>query len=167
MEREADRGTEVEAKRSRFQDMAAEGLITLDELRAKLGELEDARRTAEAEAKTLRHRADRARDLELDKKTLLSTYAELVPEQLDALTSDERRQVYGMLRLRWEAGADGTLEGRGLLSENLGVLRGRGLCEDEPTPPRESENTKIPRVTFRAVLGNGSQQVQLELSMRR
>jgi hypothetical protein len=76
--------------------------------------------SAEAEAKTLRHRADRARDLEPDKETLLSTYAELAPEQLDALTSDERRQVHGMLRLRWEASADGTPEGRGLLSEKFG-----------------------------------------------
>ena len=133
-----ERLTEVEAKRSRFQDMAAEGSITLAELRAKPGQLEDARRTAEAEAKTLRHRADRAWDLELDKETLLSTYAELVPEQLDALTSDERKQVYGMLRLRWEASADGTPEGRGLLGENLGVLRGRGLCENEPTPSCQS-----------------------------
>jgi hypothetical protein len=96
-----ERLTEVEAKRSRFQDMAAEGSITLAELRAKPGQLEDARRTTGAEAKTLRHRADRARDLELNKETLLSTYAELVPEQLDALTSDERRQVYGMLRLKY------------------------------------------------------------------
>ena len=127
------RPTEVEAKRSRFQEMAAEGLVTLAEPRAKLGEPEDARRIAEAEAKTLRHRADRARDLEPDKETLLSTYAELAPEQPDALTSDERRRVHGMLRLRWEASADGTPEGRGLLSENLGVLRGRGLREDEPT----------------------------------
>ena len=130
--------TEVEARRSPFRDTAAEGLVTLAELRAKLGEPEDARRTAEAEAKTLRHRADRARDLEPDKETLLSTYAELVPEQLDALTSDERRQVHGMLRLRWEASADGTLEGRDLLSENSGVVRGGGLCENEPTPSCQS-----------------------------
>jgi len=33
--------------------------------------------------------------------------------------------------------------------------------------PRESENTKIPRVRFRAVLGDGTPQGQLELSMAR
>ena len=82
------------------------------------------RRTAEAEAEALHRRAGRTQDLECNKETLLSTYAELVPEQLDALTSEERRRVYGMLRLRWEASADGTLGGRGVLSEKIDLIRG-------------------------------------------
>ena len=54
-EREAkvwlDKLVEAERKRSGFQDMAAEGLITFDELREKLASLEESRRVAEEELK--------------------------------------------------------------------------------------------------------------------
>jgi hypothetical protein len=39
----AEKLAEVDSKRSRYQDMAAEGLITFDELRAKLGDLRKTR----------------------------------------------------------------------------------------------------------------------------
>ena len=52
-EREAkawlDKLAEAEGKRSGFPDMAAGGLITLDELRTTLAGLEETRRTAERE----------------------------------------------------------------------------------------------------------------------
>ena len=40
---------EADRKRAGYQDMAAEGLITFDELRAKLAALEETRETAERE----------------------------------------------------------------------------------------------------------------------
>jgi hypothetical protein len=41
---------------------------------------------------------------------LLDEYALMAPEALDALTPEEHRQVYGMLRIRAVVRIDGTLE---------------------------------------------------------
>jgi hypothetical protein len=50
----AEKLAEVDSKRSRYQDMAAEGLITFDELRAKLGDLRKIREAAERDLEALR-----------------------------------------------------------------------------------------------------------------
>jgi hypothetical protein len=47
--------SEVEHKRTKYQEMAASDLITFDELRSRLSELEETRRTAERELATLRN----------------------------------------------------------------------------------------------------------------
>ena len=59
--------------------MAAEGLITIDELRTKLAALEESRKTATAEVERIRERAERARALESDKEVLLREYSAMVP----------------------------------------------------------------------------------------
>jgi len=114
-------------KRSRLQDMAAEGLITFDELGAKLNALEEecerVRRTLEALED---HRA-RLRDLERDKHALLDHYAGLLPEALDGRAPEERHYVYKLLKLRANMHPDKMLEVSGVLREDL------GLCESEPS----------------------------------
>jgi hypothetical protein len=45
----ADRFAEAERKRGGYQEMAAADLITFDELRSRLAELDDTRRAAECE----------------------------------------------------------------------------------------------------------------------
>jgi site-specific DNA recombinase len=112
-----DRLAELDAKRSRFQDMAAEDHITLEELGAKLRELGEQRTTAERELDALRLRRVRLEDLERDKETLLEDYARMVPEALDELTGEERHQVYRMLRLQVYVYPEGDLEVRGVLRE--------------------------------------------------
>jgi hypothetical protein len=64
---------EANRKRSGFQDMAAEGLITFDELRAKLAKLEESRTFAQLELEALEVRRTRLQDLERDKATLLES----------------------------------------------------------------------------------------------
>jgi hypothetical protein len=120
-----DRLAEVEHKRASFQDMAAEGLITFDELRIKLAALEETRQTARRELATLEGRSERLRALERDRDALLENYAEIMPETLDALEPEERHRVYKMLRLKMVAFPDGTLEVSGALREGLLV------CKDE------------------------------------
>ena len=122
-----DRLSDVELKRASFQDMAAEGLITFDELRAKLAALEETRQTARRELAALKGRAERLRALERDRDTLLQTYAELVPEALVALEPEEHHRIYSMLGLRVLAFLDGSLEVSGALREDLLV------CTDETT----------------------------------
>ena len=118
-----DRLAEVERKRASFQDMAAEGLITFDELRAKIAALEETRQTARRELATLEGRSERLRALERDRDTLLENYAEIMPEALDTLEPEERHRVYKMLRLRVVGFPDGTLEVTGALREELLVCK--------------------------------------------
>jgi DNA repair ATPase RecN len=119
-EREAkawhDKLAEVDRKRSGFQDMAAEGLITLDELRAKLAGLEEARTTAERELEAIRSRQEKLEALEHDIEVVLETYAQMAPEALESLMPEERHQVYKMLRLSVMAQPDGTLPLSGAFS---------------------------------------------------
>jgi hypothetical protein len=48
-----DKLTELDRKRARYQEMAADDLITFDELRVRLTELDETRGIAERELKTL------------------------------------------------------------------------------------------------------------------
>jgi site-specific DNA recombinase len=92
--------SEVNHKRAAFQDMAAEGLITFDELRAKLAALEETREIAECELAVLKGQRDSLEQMELDKDAVLEHYVTLAPEALDGLNPEERRRLYNMLRLR-------------------------------------------------------------------
>jgi hypothetical protein len=87
-----DKIAEVNRKRVRYQEMAAEDLIGFEELRTRMAELEEARRTAERELKTLRGRREQIRQLERDKQTLLAGYADRVPDALNGLDAAERRR---------------------------------------------------------------------------
>jgi site-specific DNA recombinase len=121
-----DKIAALDSKRSRYQDMAAEGHITFDELGAKLQELEGQRTTAEEALDNLQLRRARLEDLERDRETLLKEYAGLVPEELDELTGEERHQVYRMLRIQVFAFPNGDLEVRGVLRE--------AVCTSMDTP---------------------------------
>lgn len=70
---------EAARKRAGYQDMAAEGLITFDELRAKLAALEETRETAERELTGLKDRKERIDHMERDKDALLEQYEAITP----------------------------------------------------------------------------------------
>ncbi len=108
---------EVDRKRSGFQDMAAEGLITLDELRIKLAALEESRDTAQRELSALEARRELLAQLERDRDTLMEWYAGMASEALDSLSPKERHRVYKLLKLRVDMHLDGTLEVSGVLGK--------------------------------------------------
>jgi hypothetical protein len=112
---------ELENKRSRFQDMAAEGLITFDELREKLLALEENRETARRELEALDRRQERIEELERDRDALLDSLVAVSPDALEALTSEERLNVYQMLGLRVILRQDGGLEASGTLMDTPSV----------------------------------------------
>ena len=112
---------EANRKRSGFQDMAAEGLITFDELRAKLAKLEESRTFAQLELEALEVRRTRLQDLERDKATLLESYTVMVPKALDKLAPEERRGVYQMLQLRAVVASEGNVKVTGALSGSVEV----------------------------------------------
>jgi hypothetical protein len=104
---------EVDSKRSAYQDQQAEGLITLDELREKLAILESTRAVARRELDALKERRERVETLERDADALLEHYAVMVPEALEDLTSEERHDIYKMLRLKVIVSADKPTEETG------------------------------------------------------
>jgi site-specific DNA recombinase len=94
----------AKAKRARYQDQEAEGLMTREELRAKLTKLDETVELAEAEIDKLRRHEEALRELERGGEELLERYARLVPEELEDLSSAERRRVYQLLRIEvWVA----------------------------------------------------------------
>jgi chromosome segregation ATPase len=102
--------SEAGRKRARYQEMAAEGLIDFEELRARLAALEDTRKIAEQELQALQRRTEHLAQLERDRDSLLESYADLLPEAIDALEPDERRRVYKMIRLEYHLAPDGSGE---------------------------------------------------------
>ena len=85
--------SEVGHKRTKYQEMAASALITLDELRSRLSELEETRRTAESELAALRNHQEHVRQMEQDRDALLESHMRIAPEALESLAPKERRQL--------------------------------------------------------------------------
>ena len=106
----AEKLAEVDGKRARYQEMVAEDLISFEELRAKLTDLEETRKTAERELAALESHEEYVRDLERDRDALLDSLEVSAPEKLDALALEERHQFYKMLRLTVAVAKDGTPE---------------------------------------------------------
>jgi site-specific DNA recombinase len=106
----ADKLAETETKRGRYQEMAAENLITFEELRTRLVELEETRKTAERELAALRAHEDYVLSLERDRDAMLESLEAVAPEVLDSLTPEQRHHWYKMLKTTASVNADGTLE---------------------------------------------------------
>ena len=101
---------QVERKRARYQEMAAEELITLNELREKLVDLQDSRTAAERALDELQGRAGRISELERDRDALLATYEGFAGEEMDDLSPEERHDFYRTLRMIVHAHPEGGVE---------------------------------------------------------
>jgi len=86
--------------RSPYQDQQAARLMTLQELGARLEELEEARTVAERELTALRSHQQRVEELEKDRDALLQSMCEMVPDALDDLDGEEKNRLYQTLRLK-------------------------------------------------------------------
>jgi site-specific DNA recombinase len=132
-----ERLTEADRMRARYQELAAKGLMTIEELSARLEELEATRKTASDELEAIRRRVERLEGLEQDRDALMEFYAGAVPEDLERVGPEERRRIYEMLRLEISARPDGTFEARGVLVKGLrvGSENGHRVCKIELAPP--------------------------------
>ena len=108
---------ELERKRDRYQEMFAAEAMTMAELQARLGALEETRETAERELASLAGKRERLEAMERDRDLILENYAILAPEALSTLSPEERRRVYVILKLTVEALADGGLKMSGAFGE--------------------------------------------------
>ncbi len=122
----AEKLAEADAKRVRFQHAYAEGIIGLDDLKARLAELDDSRATAERELAALEGRLEHIRSLEEDRDAVLSDLEAIAPKVLDCLDPEERHRFYKMLRLKVRLWPDRSLEITGAFPEPLRV--GAEVC---------------------------------------
>ena len=120
-----DKLAEADRKRVRYQEMAATDLITFDELRASLAELDNTRTIAERELETLRTHRERISGLEADRNALLDSLVGVAPDALESLTPEERHHVYKMLKLRVIAGSDEALEISGAFGDGFAMCHSK------------------------------------------
>ncbi len=109
---------ESDRLRGAYQDQQAAGLMTLDELGSKLTELDLTRELARAKLGRLQGRRERVEELERDRDAVIESYAGMLPGALERLSGEERRRLYGMLRLEVAPAPDG-LEVSGALSTSV------------------------------------------------
>ncbi len=107
---------EAERMRGGYQELAAKGLMTLEELGEKLAELEATKRTAGRELTTLTNRRESIEMLARDKDALLESLVAMTPEALDGLASEERHRIYKMMKLKATALLDGSVEVNGVIA---------------------------------------------------
>jgi len=100
--------SKIEHKEERLLDLRLEGDITTEQFRARSGALRETKEAATAGLEAARARRSRCEDFERDKAALLEYHARLVPKDLDHSTSEQRRDLYRMMRLRIQA-RDGEL----------------------------------------------------------
>jgi hypothetical protein len=161
-----DKLAAVGRQRSRAQDLAVEGLLDHDELRARLASLEETRKVAERELATLGDHQERLAKLERDKDAVLEYYSDIAPEALDSLAPEERRNLYGILRMRavvyWDGGVVAELGGAPRPLAGPGASAKESTCssiysstnDDLCSYARSDANT--PRLGIRVLLGNDS-----------
>jgi hypothetical protein len=90
--------------------MAAERLVTFEELRARLAEFDETRNTAERELAALRGHAEHILALERDRDALLDSLEAEAPKALDSLAPAQRHHWYKLLRLQAAVREDGTVK---------------------------------------------------------
>jgi site-specific DNA recombinase len=119
-----ERIVESDRERSAYQEMAAKGLMTFDELGARLREVEESRAVILRELREVGSRREGVESLEGDRDALLGSYAASDLEALKRLGPEERKRVYRMLRLEALLGADGVLSVEGVAwAAPLGVIK--------------------------------------------
>ena len=106
--------------RAAYQEQQAAGLMTMEELAAKLEELEHTKALAQAEFANLSERRRRVEELVHDKEAVLAIRSEAVVRGLDNLSPDEKSEVYKLLKLEVTPTPEGMVASGALLcSESL------------------------------------------------
>ncbi len=98
---------EIGAKRARFQHLYAEGVIEIEDLRARLAELNAIHSEAQRRRDDLDARRKHLKELERDKEELLASYEILARESLEELSPEQRNGLYRRLNLAVRVPRDG------------------------------------------------------------
>jgi site-specific DNA recombinase len=151
---------ELARMRRGYQEQAAKGYMTFDELGAALSALEETRKSAEHELQIVRNRQERVEQLERDKDALREDCFGIAPEALDSLTPEERHDFYKLVRLRVVIHPNCDLEiswagGEGLLfstSESVPGYRVKARSSRPGEHPASSPFYNLPLTQSRAAL---------------
>jgi site-specific DNA recombinase len=125
---------EAERMRSGYQDLAARGLLTYEELGEKLATLEETRSVARQELESLKGRSERLESLRRDRDAVLEAYANVTVEALEELTPEERNKLYKILKLRVVVRDDRTPEVSGVVCGDLGLAGAESFAERNAMP---------------------------------
>lgn len=106
----------ISTTRFRYQQLVVQDLMTTDELAEHLGNLEQRRVRLEQEVQGLRARLARFKTLETDGTLALQTLRQMALTNLESLSPEEMRNLYGLLKLRVEVTEDRDLEITGVFS---------------------------------------------------
>lgn len=122
-----DKLAATDRMRRNYQEMAAKGLMTFEELAEELGRLKETRSVAERELGALRTHQERVEQLEKDKEALLRSYQDVAPEALEKLSPEERNHLYKVLRLKVRVHPNGDVEIDGSAPKKAQALVHNGL----------------------------------------
>ena len=96
-------------QRVKYQEMAAEELITFEELRERLEGLDEAKKTAQSELESISLHRQRLEELERGAEDLVRQYATIIPETLDAISPEEKHQIYKTLKMKVLVNIEGSI----------------------------------------------------------
>jgi hypothetical protein len=123
---------EAERRRAAFQDLAADGLVEREELRAKLDALSRVKAEAEEGLYALEERRRKLRELERSRERVLARYRNAVPEALEKADGNTRRAVYNTLGVTvWSAKAK-----KDPIRIEMSALGGEEVCQEDATSTR-------------------------------
>jgi hypothetical protein len=105
----AERIFDCDRKRAAYQDQQAAGYMPLDELGAKLKQLDEDRATAEQHLDRLKGGQQRIQQLKAQKRFILETFGEGLKLGLMWFPPQVRRAIYQMLQLKITVSGDGTI----------------------------------------------------------
>jgi hypothetical protein len=143
--------------RAAYQDQQASGLMTMEELAAKVEELEHAKELAQTELANLSERRRRVEELIRDKEAVLELRSEAVLRGLDNRSPDEKSEVYKLLKLEVTPTPEGMEVSGALLSRNL--CRSKGHPDSHlsarrraasPSTSRRRQRRRCPSTTHRS-----------------
>jgi hypothetical protein len=126
---------EADRMRSGYQDLAARGLLTYEELGVKLAAQEETRTLARRELESLKDRRERLESLKQDREAVLQAYANVTVESLERLSPEERNRLYKTLKLRVVIHDDGTPEVSGVFATDDHGLDGAESSEKRNAIP--------------------------------
>jgi hypothetical protein len=104
-----ERVAKLERMMANYRRQQAEEVISMDELKAVLGDLVAQRRAAKDELEKIENRRGHMGELERDAKLALDFYAACAHLGLENLTPEQRKDVYRRLHLRVTVETDGSL----------------------------------------------------------
>ena len=88
-------------------------------MRAKPTALREVRENARRELAALEAQREQLAELKSNRAVVMERYAEMVPQELDALAPEERHHLYKMLRIEVVSNVDRSLLVSGALADTL------------------------------------------------